>query len=121
MRLSVQSFQRKFDPQDPNIMQKVDEYSKTLIQQIDTMSSIASAFSNFAKMPAQQNEMLDVVEITKLALDIFNESFISFNCDEKEIIAKSVIYNSQGKIVGEGEGIFVKGPKKLMDLPGYHD
>ncbi len=39
-------------------MQKVDEYSKTLIQQIDTMSSIASAFSNFAKMPAQQNETL---------------------------------------------------------------
>ncbi|WP_353776925.1 ATP-binding protein [Winogradskyella sp. 3972H.M.0a.05] len=88
MRLSVQSFQRKFDPEDPNIHQKVDEYSKTLIQQIDTMSSIASAFSNFAKMPAQQNEMLNVVEITRLALDIFNESFISFNCDEKEIIAK---------------------------------
>ena len=41
--------------------------------------------------------------------------------NEKEIIAKSVIYNSQGKKVGEGEGIFVKGPKKLMDLPGYRD
>ena len=50
MRLSVQSFQRKFDPNDENIHQKVNEYSNTLIQQIDTMSSIASAFSNFAKM-----------------------------------------------------------------------
>ena len=50
MRLSVQSFQRKFNPEDENIHQKVDEYSQTLIQQIDTMSSIASAFSNFAKM-----------------------------------------------------------------------
>ncbi len=55
MRLTVQSFQRKFDPNDEHIHQKVEEYSKTLIQQIDTMSSIASAFSNFAKMPAQQN------------------------------------------------------------------
>jgi len=88
MRLSVQSFQRKFDPEDENIHQKVDEYSKTLIQQIDTMSSIASAFSNFAKMPAQQNEMLDVVQITKLALDIFNESYITFNSTHEEIIAK---------------------------------
>lgn len=88
MRLSVQSFQRKFDPSDPNIHQKVDEYTKTLIQQIDTMSSIASAFSNFAKMPAQQNEMLDVVEITKLALDIFNEPFIAFNPLDSKIIAK---------------------------------
>ncbi|RNC88259.1 MAG: sensor histidine kinase [Winogradskyella sp.] len=87
MRLSVQSFQRKFDPEDPNIDQKVSEYSNTLIQQIDMMSSIASAFSNFAKMPAQQNEQLNVVQIVKLALDIFNEHYISFESDEKEIIA----------------------------------
>ncbi|PWK20660.1 sensor histidine kinase [Xanthomarina spongicola] len=88
MRLSVQSFQRKFDPNDENIYQKVDEYSKTLIQQIDTMSSIASAFSNFAKMPAQQNEMLNVVEITRLALDIFSEDYIEFQSEKEKIMAK---------------------------------
>ena len=88
MRLTVQNFQRKFNPEDENIHQKVDEYSKTLIQQIDTMSSIASAFSNFAKMPAQQNETLNVVKIVKLALDIFNEDYIIFTSDSDEIIAK---------------------------------
>ncbi|MCC1485205.1 sensor histidine kinase [Winogradskyella immobilis] len=87
MRLSVQSFQRKFNPDDENIHKKVEEYSNTLIQQIDTMSSIASAFSNFAKMPAQQSEELNVVHIVKLALDIFNEHYISFITEEKEIIA----------------------------------
>ncbi len=88
MRLTVQSFERKFDPNDPNIKEKVKEYSNTLIQQIDTMSSIASAFSNFAEMPAQQNETLNVVKIVKLALDIFNEHYIHFSADEDEIIAK---------------------------------
>jgi len=88
MRLTVQNFQRKFDPTDENIHKKVDEYSKTLIQQIDTMSSIASAFSNFAKMPAQQNETLNVVKIVKLALDIFNEEYIEFSSDTEEIIVK---------------------------------
>ncbi len=88
MRLSVQSFQSRFDPNDPDIRKKVDEYSNTLIQQIDTMSSIASAFSNFAKMPAQKNETLDVVKIVRLALDIFNEPYIHFVSDEEEIIAK---------------------------------
>jgi nitrogen fixation/metabolism regulation signal transduction histidine kinase len=88
MRLTVQNFQRKFDPADKNIHLKVDEYTKTLIQQIDTMSSIASAFSNFAKMPAQQNETLNVVYIVKLALDIFNEDFIAFTAESEEIIAK---------------------------------
>ncbi|QIE59994.1 GHKL domain-containing protein [Rasiella rasia] len=88
MRLTVQSFQRKFNPEDPNIHLKIDEYSNTLIQQIDTMSSIASAFSSYADMPAQQNETLNVVKITKLALDIFNENHIYFFAKEKEIIAK---------------------------------
>ncbi|GAA4966935.1 HAMP domain-containing sensor histidine kinase [Algibacter aquimarinus] len=88
MRLTVQSFQRKFNPEDENIHSKLDEYSKTLIQQIDTMSSIASAFSNFAKMPAQQNETLNVVNIVRLALDIFSEDYIFFTFEKEEIIAK---------------------------------
>ncbi len=88
MRLTVQSFQRKFDPNDDNIFQKVQEYSDTLIQQIDTMSSIASAFSNFAQMPAQKSETLDVVKIVGLALDIFNEDYIIFPSEKEEIIAK---------------------------------
>jgi nitrogen fixation/metabolism regulation signal transduction histidine kinase len=88
MRLTVQSFQRKLDPNDPNLKQKINDYSETLIQQIDTMSSVASAFSNFASMPAQQNETLNVVEVVELTLDIFNEDFVHFNSDEKEIISK---------------------------------
>jgi nitrogen fixation/metabolism regulation signal transduction histidine kinase len=88
MRLTVQSFERKFDVHDPEITIKVGEYSKTLIQQIDTMSSIAGAFSNFAEMPAQQNETLNVVQVVKLALDIFNENFIHFIAEKDEIISK---------------------------------
>lgn len=87
MRLSVQSFQRKFNPTDENIHQKVEEFSHTLIQQIDTMSSIASAFSNFAKMPAQQSEELNVPQVVKLALDIFNEDYITFEAENDNIIA----------------------------------
>ena len=88
MRLTVQSFQRKFDPNDPNLKQKLDDYSNTLIQQIDTMSAVASAFSNFASMPAQQNETLNVVAVVDLALDIFNEEFITFESEAAEIIIK---------------------------------
>jgi nitrogen fixation/metabolism regulation signal transduction histidine kinase len=88
MRLTVQSFQRKFDPNDPELKQKLNDYSKTLIQQIDTMSSVASAFSNFASMPAQQNETLNVVNVVEMTLDIFNEDYIVFESNEKSIISK---------------------------------
>lgn len=88
MRLSVQSFERKFDPKDPKAEAKVKEFAKTLVQQIDTMSNIASAFSNFADMPAQQKETLNVIKVVKLALDIFHEPYIHFIADEEEIVAK---------------------------------
>jgi two-component system, NtrC family, nitrogen regulation sensor histidine kinase NtrY len=88
MRLTVQSFQRRFNPEDPEIKQKMHDYSETLIQQIDTMNSVASAFSNFASMPAQQNETLNVVEVVELALDIFNENHIVFGSEAPEIISK---------------------------------
>jgi two-component system nitrogen regulation sensor histidine kinase NtrY len=88
MRLTVQSFQRRFNPQDENIKQKLNDFSESLIQQIDTMSSVATAFSNFASMPAQHNEVLNVVEVVELTLDIFNEDYIVFESQEKEIISK---------------------------------
>jgi two-component system nitrogen regulation sensor histidine kinase NtrY len=88
MRLTVQSFQRKFDPNDPNLKQKINDYSETLIQQIDTMSSVASAFSNFASMPAQQNETLNVVDVIELTMDIFNEEYVHFKAEEAVIISK---------------------------------
>jgi two-component system, NtrC family, nitrogen regulation sensor histidine kinase NtrY len=88
MRLTVQSFERKFDANDPQLKQKLKDYSDTLIQQIDTMSAVASAFSNFASMPAQQNETLNVVEVVELALDIFNEDDVTFESAEQVIISK---------------------------------
>ena len=87
MRLSVQSFERKFNPEDKNVKVKLAEYSQTLIQQIDVMSSIASAFSDFAKMPTQKKERINVVSVVKLALDIFNENFINYQASENEIYA----------------------------------
>jgi len=88
MRLTVQSFQRKFDANDPKIYEKINEFSKTLIQQIDIMSSIASAFSNFAKMPTQKCEELNIVKVVKNALDIFTEDYISFFSKQDVIIAE---------------------------------
>lgn len=87
MRLTVQSFERKFDPTDKNIKEKLKEYSQTLIQQIDVMTSIASAFSDFAKMPTQKREKINVVSVVKLALDIFNEDFLTYLPSEEEMFA----------------------------------
>lgn len=85
MRLSVQSFERRFNSDDPNIDEKVREYSETLIQQIDVMSSIASAFSDFAKMPKQKKERIEVIGVVKTALDIFSEDDITYSPQQEEL------------------------------------
>lgn len=87
MKLTVQSLQRRFDPNDPKIDEKIKDFCETMVQQIDTMSAVASAFSNFASMPAQEKTTLNVVKVVQLALDIFNEDFIRFEAPEEEIIA----------------------------------
>lgn len=87
MRLTVQSFQRKFDATDPNIAKKLNDYTQTLLQQIDTMSAMANAFSSFASMPAQNNEQINIVSVVQLALDIFNEDYIQFQSKEEEIFS----------------------------------
>lgn len=86
MRLTVQMFERKFDPEDERVKEKMKDFCETLIQQIDTMTSVASAFSNFATMPAQENAEIDLVKVVQLALEIFNEDFIHFSSSEEEII-----------------------------------
>jgi len=88
MRLTVQSFEQRFDVNDPAIKTKLSEFSKSLIQQIDTMSSIASAFSSFAQMPKQKREELNVIEVVKLALDIFHEDYIHYFHKEELLIAQ---------------------------------
>ena len=83
MRLSVQSFQRKFDPNDPDVEAKISEFSASLIQQIDTMSDIASAFATYAKLPEQNNASIDLVATIRLSLELFDAPYIEFesNCE----------------------------------------
>ena len=88
MRLSVQSFKQQFDTTDPLASKKIEEFSSTLIHQIDTLSTISSAFSNFAEMPVQESELLDVVKITRLGMDIFTEKYIVFEAPNKPLFAR---------------------------------
>ncbi len=72
MKLSIQYLQRAIDEGNPNIDQLARKVSKTLEEQIENLSSIASAFSSFAKMPKAQNEIINLNELLKSITDLFN-------------------------------------------------
>mgnify|MGYP003296954220 CR=1 FL=1 len=46
MRLSVQSFDQQVDPKDPSVSKKIEEFSSTLIHQIDTLSTICLLYTS---------------------------------------------------------------------------
>ena len=85
MRLTVQSFQQMYDPNDPDNNQKLKEFCKLLIQQIDTMTEVAEAFSNFATLPKSKMKTSDLIEVTQLAISIFNQEQIVFSSNEAHI------------------------------------
>ena len=86
MRLTVQNFQRRFSVDDPYNAKKIDEFSQILLEQIDTMSDVANAFSDFATLPKPKLLKSDLVEITRRSLEIFEDGIITFITSDEKIM-----------------------------------
>lgn len=76
MRLSIQNFERKFSTQTPDIEQKTKSFCHSLIQQIDTLTDIASAFSAFSSLPDKKLEKINVNQLISSVLQIFDNDII---------------------------------------------
>ncbi len=63
MKLSIQFLTRSWKAKNPDFENVLERVSSTLIQQIDTLSSIATGFSNFAKLPQPDAKPLNIVEV----------------------------------------------------------
>lgn len=71
MKLSVQHLQRTWQDNRDNFEEYLDKVTRTLIEQIDNLSFIASEFSNFAKMPKAFNEEINIVDKVRSTLNLF--------------------------------------------------
>ena len=76
MKLTIQNFERKFDCNDPNIGEKVKNLSKTLVDQIDLVATVANAFSQFAQLPEKNNERFELNNEIKNIISIFSDEKI---------------------------------------------
>jgi nitrogen fixation/metabolism regulation signal transduction histidine kinase len=61
MKLSIQHLKRAWDNKSERFSEYMEKISHSLVEQIDTLSSIATEFSNFAKMPSVNNQPIDVI------------------------------------------------------------
>ncbi len=74
LKLGVQLLERSWKENDPNFDQKFKRFSKSFIEQIDSLSTIASEFSNFAKMPDTQLEDVDIIDIIEKVIPIYSNT-----------------------------------------------
>lgn len=63
MKLSIQYLQKAIDDNSPNVKEMTASVARTLIEQIDHLSKIASDFSQFANIGNPRNEVFDLHEL----------------------------------------------------------
>jgi two-component system nitrogen regulation sensor histidine kinase NtrY len=73
MKLSIQYLQRSQADKGPEWEDRFQRSTDMLIEQIDTLSAIATAFSDFAQMPKAKNEAFDLSLLVEQVVDLFSE------------------------------------------------
>jgi nitrogen fixation/metabolism regulation signal transduction histidine kinase len=71
MKLSVQYLQKSWEEKSDDWEQRISRFTSTMIEQIDSLSFIASEFSDFARMPDSQNEQLELNEIIRSVSSLY--------------------------------------------------
>jgi signal transduction histidine kinase len=74
MKLSVQYLQKAWDERSPDWEERLQRFSQTIIEHIETLSAIASEFSDFAKMPQKKEALIDLSEVIRNSLDLFTDT-----------------------------------------------
>ncbi|MCC8410737.1 GHKL domain-containing protein [Mucilaginibacter sp. UR6-1] len=73
LKLGLQLLDKSWKDKDPKFDQKFERFSKSFVEQIESLSSIASEFSAFAKMPDTKMVQLSIFEVLNQAVIIFKQ------------------------------------------------
>ncbi|MFB2120458.1 ATP-binding protein [Parapedobacter sp. 2B3] len=74
LKLGIQQLERSWKEKDPRFEERFEKFSESFIEQIDSLSHIASEFSEFAKMPDTQLKKVDVLDILAKAVEVFRNN-----------------------------------------------
>jgi len=90
MKLNVQQLLKSWNDKVPGFEKKLERFTENQIEFIDNLSSIASAFSAFAKMPGTNPVEVNLLDQIKITLELFRDTDnVTFNVQwpqEKKVI-----------------------------------
>lgn len=120
MKLSVQFLQRAWNDKKEDFDERLKRFTDAIIEQIDTLSAIATEFSNFAKISAATPEKIELVSFLKQTTDLYKgfdnasvllqtelpeKSFILFDRTQLTRVLTNLIKNSFQAIPEDVAGI----------------
>jgi signal transduction histidine kinase len=130
MKLNVQQLHKSFKDKVGDFDSRMDNFAKNQIEYIDNLSSIASAFSSFARMPGNKPSKIDLVDQIKTTLDLFRSSqniafqeswpkekkvFVYADREQLNGVFSNLIKNGIQSIPQGKEGVIVVSLKVLRD------
>ncbi|SFB91017.1 HAMP domain-containing protein [Parapedobacter composti] len=74
LKLGIQQLERSWREKDPRFDERFERFSASFIEQIESLSRIASEFSEFAKMPDTQLKEVDILDIINKAAEVFSNN-----------------------------------------------
>lgn len=74
MKLNIQLLQKAMQENSPRLGELTEKVSRMLMEQIDALTSIASSFSSFARMPKGRKEKVDLREIISSVTNLYGNS-----------------------------------------------
>lgn len=85
MKLNVQQLLKSWKDNVSDFSEKLEHFAKNQIEYIDNLSSIASAFSAFAKMPTANPSEVNLPDQIRITLELFKDAEdITFNVEWPE-------------------------------------
>jgi len=130
MKLNVQQLFKSWNDKVPGFEKMLERFTKNQIEYIDSLSSIASAFSSFAKMPVTNPVEVNLLDQIRLTLELFkstdnvnfrvqwpHESKIVIYADKEQLngVFSNLIKNGIQSIPSGREGVIMIKPEVKSD------
>lgn len=90
MKLSIQMLQRSKNDGVEDLSERIDRVTNTLIEQIDTLSNIATEFSSFAQMPKPSIQKVELKQLLESTAQLYRNSEVeielNFETDNDAVV-----------------------------------
>jgi signal transduction histidine kinase len=113
MKLNVQQLLKSWNDKIPGFDKMLERFTKNQIEYIDDLSSIASSFSAFAKMPVTAPVEVNILDQISITLELFkNTANVTFKVHwPKE--SKIVIYADKEQVSGVFSNLIKNGIQSI--------